>query len=143
MKNILFLALTLSLLTAACKKDTGLTQAGLQNIYSALSEDDFDAANKNLVEANHITSSPLISDAYTKQLYGQLYILNTIEIGEDKELVIYQLEEHERSRKITQRLKSDEYLKRKANGEVKTVDEENGIIVFTKKKYAFKVLEGG
>jgi hypothetical protein len=139
----LFLLLSLPFFLQACIKDTGKTQAALQNIYNAISEGNLDIANKKLASVNQLDKTPLTSDGYTKQLYGQLYILETVSLGGGKELIIYKLEEHERVRLFNKTLNSETHKARKAAGEVKSVDEENRIIVYSTRKYAFKVKENG
>ena len=139
----LFLLLSIPIFLHSCIKDTGKTQAALQNIYTAISEGNLATANQKLASVNQLNQSPLTSDGYTKQLYGQVYILETVSLGGEKELIIYKLEEHERVRMVNKTLNSETHKARKAAGEVKSVDEENGIIVYSTSKYAFKVNEDG
>jgi len=141
MNKVLFFALLLGLMSS-CTEDTGKTQAGLQKVYSAISDGNLEAANKKLVAANQLSESPLRSDQFTKEVYGQVHLLERHSIG-DAELIIYKLETHERSRKMQERLNSEDFKARRAAGEVKTVNEESGIIVFSERKYAFKVIENG
>jgi hypothetical protein len=141
MKKLLFFACLLGLMSS-CTQDTGKTQAGLQKIYTALNDGNLQAANSRLAEVNQLEESPLKSDGYTKELYGQVHLLETHELG-DSELIIYKLEKHERIRKVNERLNSADFKARQAAGEVKSIDEENGIIVFSERKYAFKVNENG
>ena len=142
MKKLILFALLAGIMSS-CAEDTGKTQAALQNIYSAISDGNLNEANAKLASTNQLNESPLVSDGYTKELYGQVHVMETYPIGTEDELIIYKLEKHERNRMMQRKLDSDEFKKKKAAGQIKSIDEENGIIVYSERKYAFKVMEEG
>ena len=127
---------------SSCSRNQGKTQRGLQSIYLAINEGNLDEANELLVAENQLTSSPLESDGYTKELYGQVHVLETIAIGDDDQMIIYKLEKHERNRGIQRRMDSEDFKKRQAAGEVKSINEESGVIVYTVRRMAFEVKAG-
>lgn len=144
MKHALVI-LGMAALALSCntEKEDGLTQSALQSIYSSISEGDLATANQKLASVNQLKASPLISNGHTKELYGQVHLLETHTIGGGGELLIYKVETHERNRGIQQRLASEDFQSRRAAGEVKSINEETGIIVFSERKYGFKVSEDG
>lgn len=141
MYRTLVLLLFISAL-GSCSRDQGKTQADLQRIYLAINDGNLDDANELLVAENQLTSSPLESDGYTKELYGQVHVLETITIGDDGQMIIYKLEKHERNRGIQRRMDSEDFKERQKAGEVKSVNEESGVIVYTVRSMAFEVKTG-
>lgn len=123
----------------SCGRDTGKIQAELQTIYLAINEGELDKANDMLVADNKISRTPLESDSHTKELYGQVHILETHAIGDNNQMIIYKLEKHERSRGVQRRMGSEDFQERKDAGEVKSVNEDSGIIIFTERQMAFRV----
>ena len=123
----------------SCAKDIGKTQAGLQNIYLAINDDQLEEANELLVEENRLSTSPLESDGYTKELYGQVHVLETITIGDYDQLIIYKLEKHERNRGIQQRMASQDFKELQKSGQVKSVNKDSGVIVYSERRLAFQV----
>lgn len=138
MYRIIIFSLFAASLFSSCSKDSGKTQADLQNIYLSINDGQIDRANELLVPENKLSISPLASDGYTKELYGQVHVLNTISIGDD-EMIIYKLEKHERNRGVLRRMDSEDFKERRAAGEVKSVNEDSGIIVYTERQMAFRV----
>lgn len=126
-------------LFSSCARDKGKTQGDLQRIYLAINEGRLDEANELLVAENKLAASPLESDGYTKELYGQVHVLETKTIGDDSQMIIYKLEKHERNRGIQRRMMTEDFKERRAAGEVKSVDEDSGIIVYTVRRMAFEV----
>ncbi|MCB9263594.1 MAG: hypothetical protein H6558_01065 [Lewinellaceae bacterium] len=124
---------------SSCSRNQGKTQRGLQSIYLAINEGNLDEANELLVAENQLTSSPLESDGYTKELYGQVHVLETKTIGDDNQMIVYKLEKHERNRGIQRRMLSEDFKERQKAGEVKSVNEDSGIIVYTVRRIAFEV----
>lgn len=141
MYRILFLFLFISALSS-CSRDSGKTQGDLQRIYLAINDGKLEEANELLVPENKLSTSPLESDGYTKELYGQVHVLETIAIGDDDQMIIYKLEKHERNRGIQRRMDSEDFKKRQAAGEVKSINEESGVIVYTVRRMAFEVKAG-
>ncbi|MCO6477291.1 MAG: hypothetical protein J5I94_11750 [Phaeodactylibacter sp.] len=138
MHRILILLVFIGLLSS-CARDRGKTQRDLQKIYLAINEGNLDEANELLVAENKLATSPLESDGYTKELYGQVHVLETKTIGDDNQMIVYKLEKHERNRGIQRRMMSEDFKERRAAGEVKSVDEDSGIIVYTVRRAAFEV----
>ncbi len=138
MHRIFILLLFIGALSS-CARERGKTQRDLQKIYLAINEGNLDEANELLVAENKLATSPLASDGYTKELYGQVHVLETKTIGDDNQMIIYKLEKHERNRGIQRRMMSEDFKERRAAGEVKSVDEDSGIIVYTVRRVAFEV----
>ncbi|MCB9296889.1 MAG: hypothetical protein H6559_27790 [Lewinellaceae bacterium] len=137
MYRIVVLLLFTSALSS-CSRDTGKTQADLQRIYLAINDGNLDKANEILVPENRLSATPLESDGYTKELYGQVHVLETVSIGDD-EMIIFKLEKHEKNRGVLRRMDSEEFKEKRAAGEVKSVNEDSGIIVYTERQMAFRV----
>ncbi|MCB0557842.1 MAG: hypothetical protein H6573_14650 [Lewinellaceae bacterium] len=137
MYRIIILFLFIGALSS-CSRDKGKTQGDLQRIYLAINEGQLEQANDMLVPENKLSASPLESDGYTKELYGQVHVLETVSIGDD-EMIIYKLEKHERNRGVLRRMDSEDFKERRAAGEVKSVNEDSGIIVYTERQMAFRV----
>ena len=123
---------------SSCSRDKGKTQGDLQRIYLAINEGQMDKVNDMLVPENKLSVSPLESDGYTKELYGQVHVLESISIGDD-EMVIYKLEKHERNRGVQRRMDSEDFKERREAGEVKSVNEDSGVIVYSERQMAFRV----
>ena len=121
-----------------CSRNKGKTQGDLQRIYLAINEGQLDKVNEMLVPENKLSTSPLESDGYTKELYGQVHVLESISIGDD-EMIIYKLEKHERNRGVLRRMGTEDFKERQDAGEVKSVNEESGVIVYTERQMAFRV----
>ena len=99
-----------------CSRNKGKTQGDLQRIYLAINEGLLDKVNEMLVPENKLSTSPLESDGYTKELYGQVHVLESISIGDD-EMVIYKLEKHERNRGVIRRMGTEDFKERQEAGE--------------------------
>ena len=123
---------------SSCSRNKGMTQGHLQRIYLAINEGQLDKVNEMLVPENKLSTSPLESDGYTKELYGQVHVLESISIGDD-EMIIYKLEKHERNRGVLRRMGTEDFKERQDAGEVKSVNEESGVIVYTERQMAFRV----
>ena len=86
MYRIIILFLFIGALSS-CSRDKGKTQGDLQRIYLAINEGQLEQANDMLVPENKLSASPLESDGYTKELYGQVHVLETVSIGDDEMII--------------------------------------------------------
>ena len=120
MYRIIILFLFIGALSS-CSRNKGKTQGDLQRIYLAINEGQLDKVNDMLVPENKLSASPLESDGYTKELYGQVHVLESISIGDD-EMVIYKLEKHERNRGVIRRMGTEDFKERQEAGEPASAD---------------------
>lgn len=144
MKIVHFLTAVFLLgLTACSSTDSGKVQSELQKIYSAISDEDYATANQLLVADNAIKEYPLPNDGSQKSLYGQVMVIETQPMANDAELVLYQISVHEKNRRIYNRLDSEGYKALEKSGKVRSVNKEEGVIVYAERKVAIRLKDGG
>lgn len=145
MKTIQLIGLaSLAVLLFRCSgTDTGLVQSELQKIYSSISDGNFQTANEWLVPANAITESPLAEHGGQIALFGQVRVIKTEQMGDGAEFVVYQVEIHEKNRRIYNRLDSPEYKELEKKGKIRSVNMETGVVVYAERRTAFRLLDEG
>ena len=145
MQHIKYIAgVALALLLYSCgSTDSGKVQSELQRIYSGISDGNLDAVNEKLVAENSLSSYPLANNGSARAIYGQVRVIETQSLGEKAEFVVYQVEVHEKNRRIINRLNTESYKELESSGKIRSVDKETGIIVYVERKVAIRLRNQG
>ncbi|MEQ8704443.1 MAG: hypothetical protein RIC19_11010 [Phaeodactylibacter sp.] len=134
-----FFLLTALLLHNCNSTDSGKVQSELQRIYSGISDGNLEEVNEKLVSENALTTYPLANNGSARAIYGQVRVIESQPIGSTAELIVYQVEVHEKNRRIINRLNSKGYKEMEKAGQIRSVDKESGIVVYVERKVAFRL----
>lgn len=134
-----FILLTALLLHNCNSTDSGKVQSELQRIYSGITDGDLDKVNEKLVAENALTDYPLANNGSARAIYGQVRVIESTSIGNKAELVVYQVEVHEKNRRIINRINSEGYKAMEKAGKIRSVDKESGIVVYVERKVAVRM----
>ena len=135
-----FLFLLPALLLYSCgNTNSGKVQSELQRIYSGISDGDLEEVNQKLVAENALTEYPLANNGSARAIYGQIRVIESTSINSKAELVVYQVEVHEKNRRIINRINSDSYKKLEREGRIRSVDQDSGIVVYVERKVAVRI----
>lgn len=137
-KYFLFLLPTL-LLYGCGNTNSGKVQSELQRIYSGISDGDLEEVNQKLVADNAFTEYPLANNGATRAIYGQVRVIESTSINSKAELVVYQVEVHEKNRRIINRINSASYKKLEREGRIRSVNQDSGIVVYVERKVAVRI----
>lgn len=135
-----FLFLLPALLLYGCgSTNSGKVQSELQRIYSAITDGNLEEVNEKLVPENSLTEYPLANNGSARAIYGQVRVIESQSIGNTAELVVYQVEVHEKNRRIINRINSKGYKEMEKAGRIRSVDKESGVVVYVERKVAFRL----
>lgn len=119
--------------------DSGKIQSELQRIYSGITDGDLEKVNEKLVAENALSTYPLANNGSARAIYGQVRVIESTPVGHKAELVVYQVEVHEKNRRIINRLNSEGYKAMEKAGQIRSVDKETGIVVYVERKVAVRL----
>ena len=134
-----FIFLTALSLYSCSSTDSGKVQSELQRIYSGISDGNLEKVNEKLVSDNALTEYPLANNGSARAIYGQVRVIESTPISNSAELVVYQVEVHEKNRRIINRLNSKGYKEMEKAGQIRSVDKETGVVVYVERKVAVRL----
>ncbi len=134
-----FILLTALLLHNCNSTDSGRLQSELQRIYSGISDGNLEKVNEKLVAENALTDYPLANNGSARAIYGQVRVIESTPIGSKAELVVYQVEVHEKNRRIINRINSEGYKAMEKAGQIRSIDKESGVVVYVERKVAIRM----
>lgn len=134
-----FFLLATLFLHSCSSTNSGKVQSELQRIYSAISDGNLEQANEKLVAENALADYPLANNGSARALYGQVRVIESTPVGSKAEVIVYQVEVHEKNRRIINRLNSKGYKEMEKQGQIRSVDKDSGIVVYVERKVAIRL----